>query len=98
MPCHSCDPLLMQGTATAHGALAPVGKPRKLRPVHRRPIIVTRYRCHECGINWLHETDLNEPGEGSWLCLGEATSILEPIRLPDTPTSRPATTGQPRGH
>ena len=79
MICDLCRKLLAaEGIAPPHGALAADGRPKKLRPVMRRPVRVFRYGCIDCGANWMLDLDPLKPADSGWTWLGNARSILEP--------------------
>lgn len=79
MICDLCRNLLAaESAAPPHRALAPAGRPTKLRPVLRRPVRVTRYRCGMCKTNWMLDLDPSNANDSGWIWLGRATSVLEP--------------------
>ncbi|APY95006.1 hypothetical protein [Burkholderia pseudomallei] len=80
IPCDVCRPLACERhPASVDVPLDALGKPTKLRPLLRKPVVIAKFRCRACGANWIREADASAPGEVHWLCLGDATSILEPV-------------------
>ncbi|ABC34426.1 hypothetical protein [Burkholderia thailandensis] len=79
IPCDVCRPLASERhPASSDVPLDALGKPTKLRPLLRKPVVIAKFRCRACGANWISESDAAAPGEVHWLFLGDATSILEP--------------------
>ncbi|ABO59598.1 conserved hypothetical protein (plasmid) [Burkholderia vietnamiensis G4] len=95
MTCEACDQMLSSDAPVPHEGLRPLQKPKKLRPLGRRPVLVEAFRCQVCGANWIRESD---PGRGShpeWVCLHRASNILDPhaVSAAESPAAQP--TGRP---
>lgn len=59
----------------------PVRNPTFLRPLGRRPMLLQRYRCRICKTNWLYESDPLNPEELEWICLYQASNILNIVSV-----------------
>src|SRR5258705_11113957 len=94
MFCDACERMLQSAIPAPHPPLQKSDCSTRLRPLGRRPLEVCRYRCLQCGVNWMLETDMSNAGEHEWICLYHASSILEPGSAsaptsqvqPDSPT------------
>lgn len=88
IPCDVCQPLLAERHPESGDVpLDALGKPTKLRPLFRKPLMIGKFRCRACGANWIRESDASAPGQVHWLFLGDATSILEPSARKRPPSS-----------
>lgn len=79
MPCEACE-RMQRGDALQppHGLWIINGQTR-LRPLGRRPVLLQRYCCRKCNTNWLLELDPLQPEHKEWVCLYQASSILDPV-------------------
>jgi|SRR6266702_7731923 hypothetical protein len=78
MFCDACDGMLQSATPVPHPQLEKSPCSTRLRPLGRRPLEVCRYRCLQCGVNWMLETDMSNADEHEWICLYHSSSILAP--------------------
>lgn len=62
-----------------HDGLRALHKPKRLRPLGRKPVLVQRYQCQVCGANWICESDPQTPDHPEWIYLHHASSILDPL-------------------
>jgi hypothetical protein len=88
----------LSDTVQPHDGLRVVVGQTRLRPLGRRPVLLQRYCCHVCNTNWLLERDPQQPEHSEWVCLYQASSILDPVSAghQDThPPIHPSTTGRP---
>jgi hypothetical protein len=81
MSCEACERMQVGDTVTPHDGLLAAHSPRKLRPLGRQPLLVQPYRCRLCETNWLHELDPTHPELSDWVCLYQASSILDPVSI-----------------
>ncbi|QBR01186.1 hypothetical protein [Paraburkholderia pallida] len=79
MSCEACERMQLGDTAQPHGGLRMTGHPHRLRPLGRRPVLLQRYCCRLCNTNWLLELDPLQPEYADWVCLYQASSILDPV-------------------
>ncbi|EEA01883.1 conserved hypothetical protein [Burkholderia sp. H160] len=66
-------------TAQPHDGLRISNGRTWLRPLGRRPVLLQRYCCRICSTNWLLERDPLQPEHPDWVCLYQASSILDPV-------------------
>ncbi|TDN67099.1 hypothetical protein B0G77_0326 [Paraburkholderia sp. BL10I2N1] len=78
MPCDACERMLQSATPAPHPQLLKSHCVTRLRPLGRRPIEVCKYRCRQCDVQWMLETDMSNADEHEWICLYNSSSILEP--------------------
>ena len=79
MSCEACERMQMEDAIEPHEGLQTVHAPTRLRPLGRRPVLLQRYCCRICSTNWLVERDPLEPERADWVCLYQASSILDPV-------------------
>jgi hypothetical protein len=69
----------MEDAVEPHEGLQVAHAPTRLRPLGRRPVLLQRYCCRICSTNWLLERDPLDPERPEWVCLYQASSILDPV-------------------
>ncbi|WP_052409683.1 hypothetical protein [Paraburkholderia oxyphila] len=79
MSCEACERMQLGDTAQPHGGLRIIGQQHRLLPLGRRPVLLQRYCCRLCNTNWLLELDPLQPQHADWICLYQASSILDPV-------------------
>jgi hypothetical protein len=89
MSCESCDEMLSSDATLPHGGLRAVHKPKKLRPLGHKPVLVQHYQCRQCGTNWICESSPETGDQQEWTCLHHASSILDPLAVTEEPPSLP---------
>ncbi|WP_175152358.1 hypothetical protein [Paraburkholderia ultramafica] len=70
--------MLLSATPAPHPQLLKSDCATRLRPLGRRPIEVCKYRCRQCDVHWMLETDMADADKHEWICLYNSSSILEP--------------------
>src|ERR1700758_3936467 len=90
MFCDTCERMLQSAIPAPHPQLQKSHCSTRLRPLGRHPLEVCRYRCLQCGVNWMLETDMSNAGEHERICLYHSSSILEPGSV-SAPTSQGGT-------
>jgi len=81
MSCEACQEMQVAVSVKPHEWLRANRNASKLRPLRGRPLVLQRYRCTRCDTNWVHELDLLDPTQDSWICLYHASSILDPTSV-----------------
>ena len=79
MSCEACERMQLGDTLKPHDGLRITHGPTRLRPLGRRPVLLQRYCCRICSTNWLLEFDPLQPEHPDWVCLYQASSILDPV-------------------
>ncbi|MEX3934066.1 hypothetical protein AB4Y32_20040 [Paraburkholderia phymatum] len=94
MSCEACDRMHCSDATVPHDELRALHKPKKLRPLGRKPVLVQNYQCRVCGTNWMREFDPQRPDHPEWVCLHHASSILDPLAALEPEGSSPSTDRQ----
>ena len=81
MSCEACERMQLGDTLEPHFGLQITLGPTRLRPLGRRPVLLQRYCCRICSTNWLLEFDPLQPDHPDWVCLYQASSILDPVSV-----------------
>lgn len=79
MSCEACVQMHWSEATVPHDGLRALHKPKRLRPLGHRPVLVQRYQCQVCGANWICESDPQTPDHPEWIYLHHASSILDPL-------------------
>jgi hypothetical protein len=87
MSCQACERMQLGDTVQPHDGLRITEGQTRLRPVGRRPVLLQRYGCRLCNTNWLRELDPLRPEHSDWICLYQASSILDPVSRQGTRSS-----------
>jgi hypothetical protein len=95
MSCEACERMQLGDTVQPHDGLRIANGQTRLRPLGRRPVLLQRYCCRICNTNWLRELDPLQPEHSEWVCLYQASSILDPVSAvhQGNRTSIPPSTG-----
>jgi hypothetical protein len=89
MSCESCDQMHWSDATVPHEGLLALHKPKTLRPFGHAPVLIQRFRCRHCGANWICESSLDAGEPPEWICLHDASSILDPLAVQEQPPSSP---------
>jgi hypothetical protein len=89
MSCESCDEMHQSDATVPHDGLHALHKPTKLRPLGRKPVLIQHFQCRLCGANWICESSPDTGEQPEWICLHDASSILDPLAVHESPPSLP---------
>ncbi|WP_148654390.1 hypothetical protein [Paraburkholderia caribensis] len=69
----------LNDVAEPHPGLSSSPYRTHLRPLGRPAVLIESFRCITCGTNWLRELDPLDEEHAAWICLYQATTILDPV-------------------
>ncbi|WP_131542601.1 hypothetical protein [Paraburkholderia hospita] len=77
----ACENMQLGDALKPHDRLLYTRSPAMLRPLGRRPVELQHLCCQICSTNWLLELDPLRAEQAEWVCLYQATSILDPVSI-----------------